>query len=371
MSLKKTVRLAFCAAACIAFISVSALADPATEYNYIYDPADNQSQAGPGVSGQERASYGPAVQENAGTASSEFPEAVIKGSTLLKSDDPIPLYANESLDLGGASVIMIRGTQNAHQLCIIVETAEKKRIVIDGGNADNTTYLYRYLCENGGYVDAWLVTHPHHDHTGALYTILSDRAAYPLDIRRIYCNTDVFPFLQAKEPAERLSFLNAFSGVLNAFDRSRLVRSMSAGQTFSVGSAEVRVINTPYQMETLPGNNSSVCYRITVGGKRLMILGDLAYDGAMKMIGEHAAEELRSDIVQLSHHGQHGGCPELYAMIAPSTALWCSSAEIWNRRFDPVDPSDDTYRPSVTMKWMQNLGVRRNYSMSAGNWLLR
>lgn len=371
MSMKKTGKLIFSTAMCIALLSMTALADPVVGASG-YNPGDSQA-AGPGVAGTAISTqYGPVTQGYVtGSLSTDFANAVKKETTLLKTDDPVALYANETMDLGGASVIMIKGTQNAHQLCIVVETADKKRIVIDGGSADNTTYLYRYLCENGGYVDAWLVTHPHHDHAGALYSILSDPAGHPLDIRKIYCNTDVFPFLKEKEPEVRQSFLAAFTGALDSFNQKKLVRSMNAGMTFNVGSAEVRVINTPYQMETLPGNNSSVCYRITVNGKRLMILGDLAYDGAMKMIGEHAAEELKSDILQLSHHGQHGGCPQLYSMIAPTTALWSCSEDIWNRRLNAIDPSDDTYRPAVTWKWMKDLGVQRNYSMSFGNWLLK
>lgn len=309
--------------------------------------------------------YGP------GTVNSSFADAVKLETALLKSNDPVPLYANQSLGLGGAKIIMIRGTQNAQQLCIVIETADGRRIVVDGGSADNTEYLYRYLCENGGYVDAWLITHPHHDHGGALADILSDPTGHPLDIRKIYCNTGVFGFLQANESSHRLPFLNTFAAALAGFDQSRLVSSMQAGYTFMVGSAEVRVINTPAQYTNDTGNNSSVAYRITLGDKRLMILGDLGYEASVQMTKEHAAEELKADILQLAHHGQHAGCPELYRIIAPTTALWASSEYIWNQVNYPVSDPEKSYTPQVTMSWMRQMGVNRNYSMSYGNWLLQ
>jgi len=345
-------------------------ADP-VPYGPDYAPKGAQESSTAG------ADYGPATASadyGPSTASGVYgPGNVGAQMTLLKTDDTVPLNSDDSIGLGGGRIIMMKGLVEAQQLCLIIESPEGQRVVVDGGWESNADYLYRYLCENGGTVDAWLITHPHQDHVGALTTILNDPAKYPLDIRNIYAATSVQSFLHTWDDASRLPVMDAFFDALNRFDQSKLHRDTAAGTTFNLGSMEVMVINTPYLVEEKgsAGNNSSVLYRITLGGKHLMVLGDISYEASLRLLTEHPAEQLKSEIVQMAHHGQHAGCPELYSAILPKVALWPSSAQIWNQTSFSTSCANDSYTPAVTMNWMKMLAVKKNYSMSQGNWVLK
>ena len=56
---------------------------------------------------------------------------------------------------------------------MIIENGEGGLIVVDGGWTEHADYLLNQIKEKGGHVMAWLVTHPHSDHAGALAEILS------------------------------------------------------------------------------------------------------------------------------------------------------------------------------------------------------
>lgn len=69
---------------------------------------------------------------------------------------------------------MLGSTTGAQNLSIVIKSPHGKLIVVDGGWEADATKLSELILQQGGEVDAWLITHPHEDHVGALCAILND-----------------------------------------------------------------------------------------------------------------------------------------------------------------------------------------------------
>ncbi|MFR5732460.1 MAG: hypothetical protein ACLUD2_11500 [Clostridium sp.] len=53
------------------------------------------------------------------------------------------------------------------------------------------------------------------------------------------------------------------------------------------------------------GNDASMVYRMLVNGVTILFTGDLQVDGGNHVLETVAKEDLKADIVQMAHHGQH------------------------------------------------------------------
>ena len=80
--------------------------------------------------------------------------------------------------LGGAELIMYPCADPKLQcLSCLIRTSDGKLIVVDGGLGEDAPRLRDEILSRGGEVTAWLLTHPHGDHAGALYRILEEEDA--------------------------------------------------------------------------------------------------------------------------------------------------------------------------------------------------
>jgi hypothetical protein len=73
-------------------------------------------------------------------------------------------------------------------------------------------------------------------------------------------------------------------------------------------------------------NNSSITAKITFDGKTFLLTGDIAFVARDMLLANYSAETLKSDIMQVSHHGLNN-LPELYAKINPSISLYSQKKE--------------------------------------------
>ena len=281
----------------------------------------------------------------------------------VRNGESTPTYTDSTIGLGGAKIIMFKGNESGQQISIVIESNDGQLIVVDGGLKTNAPYLSKYIKSKGGKVAAWLLTHPHEDHVGALSVILEQQKVaghpdfYDIDPGQIY-----FSF--------RLPMIKEVMEDLAAYPAEKKHENSERGTTFSYGNVSVEILNTAYSIPIDTGNNSSICYMITINGKKLLITGDLPYEAAGKLLEELPPEKLKADIVQMAHHGQHGGSFAFYSTVAPKYALWPSSKELWDKRKDAFTEDQETYTIALTKFWTNKLGVEKNFVMADGNWIL-
>jgi len=254
--------------------------------------------------------------------------------------------------------------------------SDSQLIVVDGGLKTNAPYLSKYIKSKGGKVAAWLLTHPHEDHVGALSVILEQQKVaghpdfYDIDPGLIYFSFAPYSFYEQYEQGYRLPMIKEVMEDLAAYPAEKKHENSERGTTFSYGNVSVEILNTAYSIPIDTGNNSSICYMITINGKKLLITGDLPYEAAGKLLEELPPEKLKADIVQMAHHGQHGGSFAFYSTVAPKYALWPSSKELWDKRKDAFTEDQETYTIALTKFWTNKLGVEKNFVMADGNWIL-
>ena len=294
----------------------------------------------------------------------------------VRNGESTPTYTDSTIGLGGAKITMIKGNESGQQISIVIESNDGQLIVVDGGLKTNAPYLSKYIKNKGGKVAAWLLTHPHEDHVGAISVILEQQKVaghpdfYDIDPGQIYFSFAPYSFYEQYEQAYRLPMIKEVMEDLAAYPAEKKHENSARGTTFSFGNVSVEILNTAYSIPIDSGNNSSICYMITINGKKLLITGDLPYEAAGKLLEELPAEKLKADIVQMAHHGQHGGSFAFYSAVAPKYALWPSSKELWDKRKDAFTEDQETYTIALTKFWTNKLGVEKNFVMADGNWVL-
>lgn len=275
--------------------------------------------------------------------------------------------ASTSISTGASGVgelWMLGSTTRAQNLSIVIKSPNGKLIVIDGGWEADADKLSSLILQQGGKVDAWLITHPHEDHVGALCAILND-SARKIKIDKIYCSLATPDWYRQVSPTGA----GIADQLLSAFTKlpvGTVTNNIGRGTEINIDDANIRVLNNRGAYTYNGVNNSSLVYKIRVSGQSILILGDLAYDGGKDLIKTCTAAELKSDIVQMAHHGQQGVDQDAYALIAPTTCLWPSPAWLWNND-NGGGVGSGPWGTLTTRAWMDALGVKDNRSLKDGD----
>ncbi len=265
---------------------------------------------------------------------------------------------------GVGELWMLGSTTGAQNLSIVIKSPNGKLIVVDGGWEADVDKLSSLILQQGGKVDAWLITHPHEDHVGALCAILND-SARKIKIDKIYCSLATPDWYRQLSPTGA----GIADQLLSAFTKlpvGTVTNNVGRGTEINIDDVNIRVLNNRGAYTYNGVNNSSLVYKIRVSGQSILILGDLAYDGGKDLIKTCTAAELKSDIVQMAHHGQQGVDQDAYALIAPTTCLWPTPAWLWDND-NGGGVGSGPWGTLTTRAWMDALGVKDNRSLKDGD----
>lgn len=255
---------------------------------------------------------------------------------------------------------------NQQMMSFIIETADGKVIVIDGGCVGDAENLLENLRAVTGSarpaVDAWFLTHSHCDHTGALIRLLE---AYPdtFTVGTLYYNFPSVQFLTKNDPA----FAEEYRRWHNVQARLACVtETITQGDVYEVGEARFEVLYTTDPAFTDNAcNNSSAVLRMTLAGQTVLFLADLGVEGGRKLLALYG-EKLKSDFVQMAHHGQNGVEKDVYAAIAPKACLWCTPQWLWDNDAG-LGYNTHSWQTIIVQGWMQELGVQHHFAIKDGD----
>lgn len=265
---------------------------------------------------------------------------------------------------GVGELWMLGSATGAQNLSIVIKSPNGKLIVIDGGWEADADKLSSLILQQGGKVDAWLITHPHEDHVGALCAILNDTGR-KIKIEKIYCSLATPDWYRQVSPTGAGIVDQLLSG-FTKLPVGTVTNNIGRGTEINIDDVNIRVLNNRGIYTYNGVNNSSLVYKIRVSGQSILILGDLAYDGGKDLIKTCTAAELKSDIVQMAHHGQQGVDQDAYALIAPTTCLWPTPAWLWNND-NGGGVGSGPWDTLTTRAWMDALGVKDNRSLKDGD----
>lgn len=289
----------------------------------------------------------------------------------------------------------------------VIRTSKGKTIVIDGGwanlDSDNLfAYLQKVTGDSTPHVDAWFLTHPHTDHYGALVGIANNYASQiTVDTfyHRMPTTAEINKYFYNDEPD---TIIGGCSKVYNAVKKLKnsqggstasvslnTVHSGKCNSSFDFDDVHIDILMTVedvfwgcdnittkysgtketasanYTNETIAQltadnlNNSSVVFRVTMGGKTILFMGDAAQSAGIMLKRYHDANKadnskyfsLKSDIVQIAHHGTNAVQKVVYQAIDPEIALWPTPKWCYNA------PSTAGVTQYYVRQWIKALGM--------------
>ena len=251
---------------------------------------------------------------------------------------------------------------------MVILTNTGRIIVIDGGiqtDGSSADYLFTFLARNCGLkkqnwtIDTWFFTHAHTDHIKEFVNMTKLHSN--IKINKIVCDLIDEDYIMSMPEYE-----HEYTYVLGLFNEQAAnfnVEIPQVGDTYVIDDLTFEILKTfrtPENKVYDNINDTSMVFRMTGGGKSLLILGDLGVEGGKDLVSMYG-DNLKSDGVQMAHHGQRGVNKACYEKINPSICLWPTPKWVWNNT--PGDLETLTVRG-----WMDDLGVQKHFTMWGG-WL--
>ena len=249
------------------------------------------------------------------------------------------LRAKEPELYDGAAFYTLHGAEELH--CnmggMIFKSKSGKIAVVDGGRIPDTDRFIRILQKVSGrevpHVDAWLFSHFHTDHYGVYYSLCSDeKYRGKISVGRFYCDllTEEFYTTLAKEKVTNAAAIRA-SMISPDSPTGAKVCTVKKGDIISVDEIEFEVIHVPdiSMADKMNMNDSSVVYKMTYDCKQsMMLLGDAEWVCSNDLT-ENCRDKLKSDIVQVGHHGCGNVSAECYELIDADAYIWQTGEKFW------------------------------------------
>ena len=215
------------------------------------------------------------------------------------------------------------------------------RLIVQDGGArfgHKPDYMYEAIMEvapnsNHVVIAAWIISHPHSDHQRAFAEFTENHAGDDnITVERIianYVNRDMYQYVRddgAKESnGSAVDQLRRM--VKEDYPTAQFIKAHT-GQVYNFGSASIEIIYTVEDYLPVEKfnyvNSASLVARVTVGGTSVMLLADTTHVSG-EIIEKTFGSYLKSDMVQLAHHGMAPSNASLYQRIEADVLLWPST----------------------------------------------
>lgn len=244
----------------------------------------------------------------------------------------------------------------------LIKTNNGKIVLIDGGIGEDTQNLIKTIKNNGEKVDYWFLTHAHNDHTEAFTKVVEET---DIQIDNIYVSLNDYKWYEENEPS-RKEFTKKLIEVLSNQEIKNKVKEPQLNENIQIDNLNVEIlgIKNP-EITDNPGNEQSMILKINTGKNTLLILGDIGEKGSKKLI-DNQKDKLKSDIVQMSHHGQAGATEELYKIVEPKICMWPTPDWLWDNN-SGEGIGTGPWKTLETRSWIEKLLVRKNYVAKDGD----
>lgn len=266
-----------------------------------------------------------------------------------------------------------------YMMSFVIVTRSNNVIVIDGGRAEDMPSLKEVI--SGRHISAWILTHAHNDHISGLVSELERNGASDFDIERVYYNFPPYSLIENHSVPDYEYFCHELNNMLPRFNKalplleSKTVIAMQ-GDSIKVDEVEIDFIFSFHDgLYSNLMNDSSLVFKVKGPSKTVLFMGDIGPD-AGDIIFRESRHLLKSDIVQMAHHGHMNCSMEVYAEIMPEACMWCARDWLYAEPEVPAYLADAEklrrmgrirmYGTAVTRKWMDILGVKKHYVTKDG-----
>ena len=178
-------------------------------------------------------------------------------------------------------------------------------------------------------IAAWVISHAHEDHQEAFEDFAKDHGDDVVIQKVMFNYMAAKAHIISREDGSRddcEELVHSMYEICSEYLPETQVVKVHTGQVFNFGSAKMEIIYTVEDFFPVFGidytNASSTVVRITVEGQSIMLLADTTHNSG-KIIERVWKEHLKSDVVQIAHHGMWPSNSSLYRKyIQASAMLW-------------------------------------------------
>lgn len=237
----------------------------------------------------------------------------------------------------------------------IMKTSTGKVIVVDGGNDADEPNLVEHIEALGNKVDVWFITHPHGDHASAIIRVIEET---DIPIEKIYYTMNDLEWYK-NYAEERAREAERFYNALQNERIKNNIEEVKLNQIINIDfiKCEILGVKNP-EITNNAFNNSSMVIKMNLEKSSILFLGDTGEESGDKLLNTQK-DKLKSDIVQVAHHGQRGAKESLYQEIKPTICLWPTPKWLWDNDNGGGKDSGQ-WKTLETRAWMEKLGVKKN-----------
>lgn len=216
----------------------------------------------------------------------------------------------------------------------IVTLEDGSYFLVDGGFKEDADNIYNYISKNNKRSDGkiviagWLITHSHTDHYSG-FDAFAKKYGRQVVLEYLFFNH--FPASVGPTDGEYSIYLSSkYLTALSYFPGVKVIKPHT-GQRIALRNATLEILYTHedlYPIELKKLNNASLVSRLEIAGQSIMFLADAQGDASDRLC-EMYGDYLKSDMVQVAHHGGLGASADIYRLIDAAVAFWPSSRQIY------------------------------------------
>ncbi len=213
-----------------------------------------------------------------------------------------------------------------NSLGLIFRLEDGRFVIVDGGDYGDKRVetFWNALCDlavdpDNITIAAWIFTHPHADHVGTFCSFSASSHKNSVKIENFLYH---FPTDAQCKVTNLTGTMKNIRNALKKFGKAAQI-PLQTGMVLKIGGAEIEVLYTFADAEptTLDnGNDSSLVLRFTLAGQTVLVPGDTT-DTMCKFLVQRYGNYLKSDIVQIVHHG-YNGTNDFYKAVDADVLLW-------------------------------------------------
>lgn len=273
----------------------------------------------------------------------------------------IYFYTEHVKEIEGMKVTMLgasnmKDKENVNSMGYFIRTRNGETIFVDGGrdiDFDDVKFYIDTYCN--GEVDHWYITHGHTDHVSALVKLLQEDDSFA--IKNMYHS--LLDDEWYKEYDKRgYDSTHALLEELKSNERILNKVSCTNDQVIEMDNVRCDILRIANHeiTNTDNGNDASMVFKFTATdvNKSIIFLGDGLKYTSLELLEE--PEKLKSDSVQMAHHGQNGVTQDVYKAIEPKVCFFNCPEWLWNND-NGNGYNSGSWQTVIVRGWMDELGT--------------
>jgi len=266
----------------------------------------------------------------------------LQGSVYKTSEPTYTKITDSSLAVMSIDYSNLSNKSDASGMSYIITLEDGRYIIIDGGYNKNNgskdhAIIYNYLKDNNKRKDgkiviaAWIFTHDHSDHHGVFTGFCQD---YSSKVELQYYIQNFGDKSRYKQTPSGWLDTGIPNTLITAYFKDAKKIVPHTGQKLTFCNTTFEIISTqeshaPNKIEWV--NDASIILRMTSNGVKTLLLADAEAQTTNLLLNMYG-NTLKSDIMQIAHHGYSGGSTSLYQKVDPDWTLWPTNQTCFEER---------------------------------------